>query len=631
MGSFHIEALETLLHTPDRGREPEIKAAIARLASEVKERISRGSPGSTEFVTSALRALCKVKGHTHAELRMACLFESGLYFFSNGLNQSVLEIARHLAELAKMAKSKNWQRKAHTLFGIAHADMANAAEAVQHYASAFNHATELDDTLGQISVLGNLGNALNYAGLYREAIPCFRRAISLVTVGLDSKTWEAPVYCNLAQSYAYLGEYELAFEAICNSLSKSGEPTIGYEALQRNVREFTCVQISLELGKIAVAREHALLCEKYARQSGSARGEIHAVIATALCEVHGGRAERGLLSLEKSLRLIRPDLKANRADLLSALVKANDHAGQPEVALEYLRELVQHISSTRSASVVALLALPRGGSIDVSVLSDSRDMHVLRTHEAELRARVAEREVVSSRIEMLERLAITADVKEEATGEHGYRVGKLSALLAEELQWTREASYAIDLAARLHDIGKVAVPDRILLNSEKLKEAERHFMSTHTIIGAELLAKSNVPQLKMAEEIARYHHEWWNGEGYPSKLAGKRIPIHARIVALADVFDALTHGRPFAEPWPIERAIDEIKTRKGTQFDPELTDVFLALIERLRKEHEDLDEYLGRAGRNSPFLQARNKIRSMLSEEREQEKKATLTGNATRH
>ncbi len=165
----------------------------------------------------------------------------------------------------------------------------------------------------------------------------------------------------------------------------------------------------------------------------------------------------------------------------------------------------------------------------------------------------------------------------------------------------------------------------------ELKDAERHFISAHTTIGAELLSKSNVPQLKIAEEIARFHHEWWNGEGYPTKLAGKRIPIHARIVALADVFDALTHGRPFSKPWPMDQAIEEIQKHRGTQFDPELTDVFLKLIDRLRKQHADLDEYLGRAGRNSPFLQARNKIRLMLAEERENEKKATVEGNETRH
>jgi putative two-component system response regulator len=144
-------------------------------------------------------------------------------------------------------------------------------------------------------------------------------------------------------------------------------------------------------------------------------------------------------------------------------------------------------------------------------------------------------------------------------------------------------------------------------------------MSTHTVVGAELLGKSNLPELRLAEEIARYHHEHWDGTGYPSRLSGKRIPIHARIVALADVFDALTHGRPYAPAWSIDKALEEIRSRRGTQFDPELTDTFLALVEDLRREHADLDAYLGEAGRNSPFLQARDKIRLMLEGERHAE------------
>ena len=146
-----------------------------------------------------------------------------------------------------------------------------------------------------------------------------------------------------------------------------------------------------------------------------------------------------------------------------------------------------------------------------------------------------------------------------------------------------------------------------------------------------MLSDSGVEQIELAETIARHHHEWWNGEGYPSRLAGKRIPIEARIVALADVFDALTHGRPFSPPWPVEKALAEIRSRRGTQFDPELTDIFLALMDRLLNEHQDLDAYLGKASRHSPFLQARNRIRKMLEDERENEKQAAVGGNSTRH
>ena len=203
--------------------------------------------------------------------------------------------------------------------------------------------------------------------------------------------------------------------------------------------------------------------------------------------------------------------------------------------------------------------------------------------------------------------------------------------MGEELGWKPTEIHYLELGARLHDLGKTAVPDRILLSNAVLLEAERQFINAHTKVGAEILSGSSIPQLQQAEEIARFHHEWWNGEGYPSKLSGNRIPIHARIVALADVFDALTHGRPYAPPWPVEKALAEIRSRRGTQFDPELTDVFLNLMERLINEHEDLDAYLGRASRHSPFLQARNKIRQMLETERENEKRATVDGNQTRH
>jgi putative two-component system response regulator len=232
---------------------------------------------------------------------------------------------------------------------------------------------------------------------------------------------------------------------------------------------------------------------------------------------------------------------------------------------------------------------------------------------------------------MLERLALTADIKEDASGEHGFRVGQLSALVAGKLQWDKQQCHALEVAARLHDLGKIGVSDRVLFTSKTLVDAERQAMQSHTMIGAELLASSNMPQLRLAEEIARSHHEWWNGTGYPFQLAGKRIPLHARIVALADVFDALTHGRPYAPPWPIERALQEITRLRAVQFDPELTDVFVTVIERLCIEHTDLDAYLGKARRNSQFIQARERIRVMVAEERESERGAAVSGNSTQH
>ena len=166
----------------------------------------------------------------------------------------------------------------------------------------------------------------------------------------------------------------------------------------------------------------------------------------------------------------------------------------------------------------------------------------------------------------------------------------------------------IELAARLHDIGKIGVPDAILLKPQKLNDAEQQIMRTHTTVGAELLSKSNIPHMQMAEEIARFHHEWWDGTGYPGSASGSGIPLAARITALADVFDALTHKRPYKVAWPVQAALDEIARLKNRQFDPQLADYFIVLVTRLRQDYADLDAFLGQAAHHSPFLQARSRI-----------------------
>jgi putative two-component system response regulator len=631
MGSAHTERIEALLQASHGANEPELKIALSRLSSEIKERLDTGSPNSGDFFLSALKALSRVRGPAHAELRMICLFDSVAYLFANRFDLEALEASKQLTLIADASGSKLWKRKARTLEGVAQAHLGNVAEAVLAYATALTLAQQADDIDGEVSVLVNLGNALNYGGLYREAMPCFHRAISHCQRHEAARIFEASALCNLAQSYLYLEEYQPAYDTISKSLALSSEPTSSLAQFARAIREFTFVQISLELGKLSAARSHAAVCTQFALRSGNRRSESVAAIARGLCEIHGGDVQRGLSLLEKTLASCGDEHSPQHTAALTALVRGYEHAGQPELALAHLNKLTLTLKSAREKGIFALLSVAPDSSPPVIFASEQTDLQALHLREAQLKAQVAQRDAINSRIEMLERLAVTADLREESSGEHGYRVGRIAALMGSGLSWQPHEVYSIDLAARLHDVGKVAVPDRILLSSEKLKEAERHFISAHTVIGAELLAKSNIPQLRMAEEIARHHHEWWNGEGYPSKLAGKRIPIHARIVAIADVFDALTHGRPFSPPWSMDRAIEEIRNRKGTQFDPELTDLFLELIARLRKEHVDLDEYLGRAGRNSPFLQARNKIRQLLAAERENEKMATVEGNETRH
>jgi PAS domain S-box-containing protein/putative nucleotidyltransferase with HDIG domain len=198
-----------------------------------------------------------------------------------------------------------------------------------------------------------------------------------------------------------------------------------------------------------------------------------------------------------------------------------------------------------------------------------------------LEAKVAERthELDEARAETLQLLASVVEYRDDQTFQHTERVGLLAAEIAVRLGLRAKQVTRLREAAGLHDIGKIAIPDRILLKPGSLSTQQQMVMETHAALGARLLSRSSSPVLQMAAVLAATHHEWWNGSGYPSGLAGERIPLVGRIVAVADVFDALTHERPYMPAWPVSQAIARIKRASGSQFDPRVVSAFLAVYE----------------------------------------------------
>ncbi|HUQ47585.1 MAG TPA: HD domain-containing phosphohydrolase, partial [Gemmatimonadaceae bacterium] len=201
----------------------------------------------------------------------------------------------------------------------------------------------------------------------------------------------------------------------------------------------------------------------------------------------------------------------------------------------------------------------------------------LKDQNISLENRVEERthELRLSQLEVLERLARTAEARDDDTGRHTARVGELSRRLAEAAGISESRQELLRRAAPLHDLGKVGIPDIILRKPGNLTCQELAIMRTHTTIGAELLSGGKSEIMKMAERIAMSHHEWWNGEGYPSRIGGADIPIEARLVAIADCFDALSHDRPYRDAWKPDRVIQEIQRCRRTHFDPALVDAML--------------------------------------------------------
>ncbi|MEM5813435.1 MAG: response regulator [Candidatus Aenigmatarchaeota archaeon] len=179
--------------------------------------------------------------------------------------------------------------------------------------------------------------------------------------------------------------------------------------------------------------------------------------------------------------------------------------------------------------------------------------------------------------ELLEKINLMAEFRDDETHEHTLRVGEIAFRIAKNLNLPDEYCYTLKLSAPLHDIGKIGIPDRILLKPGKLTPEEFEEMKKHTIIGANILKNSKSKILQMGEVIALTHHEKWNGTGYPNRLKEEEIPLEGRIVCISDAIDAMFSKRPYKEPMPEDKVKDELMKSKGIHFDPYLVDKALEI------------------------------------------------------
>jgi len=193
------------------------------------------------------------------------------------------------------------------------------------------------------------------------------------------------------------------------------------------------------------------------------------------------------------------------------------------------------------------------------------------------------RELADTRLEAVQRLSRVAECRDNETGMHVIRLSRFSYLLAEAMGLSINQCELLQHASPMHDIGKIGIPDSILLKPGKLDDLEWEIMKTHAEIGGQLLSGSSSKLMQMAESIARTHHEKWDGSGYPRGLKGEDIPMEGRIVAVCDVFDALTSDRPYKEKWPVEKAVQELKDNSGIHFDPVVVSKFIEILPQILK------------------------------------------------
>jgi putative two-component system response regulator len=583
---------------------------LSELRGELNTNLTSPRPDTVVFLEGALNRLRAIPFATDPHARIDCLLSISQQFYHQGQSVfSAVEPAALAVMLAEQVNDKRLQRRALNLQGIILNATSNPGDAIRSFVAALDIAQTLGDEELQAGTWNNLGGAFYEAALYSDASESFARAADLALGMQKLRSTRGQALANGALCCLHTGEYEEGIERLKDSLSLLPPPTTPTEMLNRVLAEGTYTRLLLAVGKVRAAAERVHIAKEYAANAKSVRADISAACSEGLVEVYSGLADvglsRGMAALERA-RVIKPSLR----ETLLALVQAHDKAGRPDRALALHRELTLHVRKAQQENIV------RHQELHLKQLESQEGQFpgwLLEEKDAELRLKIAAQSVGARQGDLLEQMAFTAEMRDDPSGEHCYRVARLAAFLARDSGETEEVCGTIELAARLHDIGKVAIPDTIMQKATPLTDGERQILQTHATTGAELLSKAKMSYSSMAEEIARHHHERWDGNGYPDGISGSAIPLAARIVAVCDAYDALIHEKAYRRAFSSDEAITEIMRGRELQFDPAIVDVFVPLIQRLREEHEDLDGFLGEAAKNTSLNIARQKIAESLA------------------
>ncbi len=373
----------------------------------------------------------------------------------------------------------------------------------------------------------------------------------------------------------------------------------------------TLARLHLLRGRLSAAERELAAARDSDAGIGFSRTKLRLQITAALIDHEKGRLRQAVQSLKEALVLAGTDTSLAK-EALSALVTIYEKEGHPNSALKYLQRLTaltEPVNLDQVRERLASLGLGERSASDAGPLDAESFNNDFRLRTASLR-----KSLTDSQVEVLERLAVAAEMRDDVTGMHCYRVGKWAQLIALEMGLPAMEADSIEIAARLHDIGKIGVPDHILMKPGKLDAVETEVIRRHAVMGARLLSRSKTPQIRVAEKVAMTHHERWDGKGYPQGLVGEAIPMAGRITAVADVFDALAHERPYKLAWTEDDALRMIQSLSGSAFDPAVVSAFLSVAERLCVDGGSLDQAIESRLKRTRIM----RIRDFVMSEREQ-------------
>jgi putative two-component system response regulator len=577
--------------------------------AELRDRLQARAEtlGHTEDIDlmEVMRYLTTLEDHAHTPDSVDALFHLSRNFFLASLPAQTNQAASLASQLAIALEQKQLLCKARGMEAMSLCDLGKFAESAAAFADVWMLARTLGDTQREVLAILNVGGLYIAMAQWDVAIAYFRRS------------------CELAAEH---GHHHLELSSrvnVANCHLQLSDPTSGLRALlplppdapKTKAEAATHASVHITLGhlylltdELSSARAHAHESGRWARLAGYKRTlQLHKALL-GLIDIKSGALESGLAAVERGLAFAKRSDRHDVPDYLSMCVDACEAAGQSDRALGYLQELVTWKKKLIDAEPPLYEGLTESwqSQTGAAVFDDN----------LLIRAQVLQAGV-RQRIQRFVETAINAEITSGHDLYRTFRVAKLSRHLATAIGWDEERIAPLAMGGQLCNIGMMAIPARILQKPRGLSDSERHVLHTHTQYGAELLRKSRVRMLDVASMIAEQHHEHHDGSGYPRGLRGESIAEEARIVAVCDAFDAMTHRRPWRPtPLSIQAALNELKQGAGTQFDPRLVEAFVNLIRREFWEHADFDAFLAEGADEFEYVRARARMEALIAEGR---------------
>ncbi len=514
----------------------------------------------------------------------------------------MLQAASLGAQMAMAVGDRPLLCRARNKEGFALAQLGRFSEATIAQAEAWSLARKLGDRKLEMFAIWGFSTICVAMGQWNVAIRyCERMSAISEEVGLPQ--------------YALMARTNIADCAI-----QLRDPAAGLRVLSRfelpeshswdDARLLSALHINLGrlyllVGDVAAATLHSEEASRWSAKFGSPDVRQLAEALQGLVSIRLGEVESGLSAVNRSLTFAK---RANRAEVpncLATCMEACESAGYLDKALVYLQELVDWKKESVDAEIMALQfdGLTENTKFQTgNLLFD--DGLVARAHSLQAS--------IKSRIERLVEIALNAEIASGHDLCRAFRVAKLARHLAAALGWDEERIAPLVLGAQVCNIGMIAIPSRILLKTTGLGSDERNLLRDHASYGAELLRKAKLQVLDVASVVAEQHHERHDGSGYPRGLGGDAIAEESRIVAVCDVFDAMTHRRPWRAPLTIQMALRELESAAGAKFDPLLVKIFVDLVRSEFWRPSDMDTFLTEGAEELEYVSARARMEALI-------------------